>query len=145
MYRRHSENYDEVLLKKKWKHLRLSTDVKNTSSRKASNGRDRSLPQFSSTAFLDYLVSWIVADDQVSPNRPRFFPALMHLQSIRVVECPEFRQLCMVLRESLTDDDIPHRKRTREAIISQWKMSFEELRADLSVSTVYCCISVRSG
>jgi len=38
-----------------------------------------------------------------------FFFTLTSCQSIHVVECPEFRQRCMVLRETLIDDDIPRR------------------------------------
>jgi len=63
-----------------------------------------------------------------------FFFALTSRQSIRVVECPEFRQLCMVLRETLVDDDIPGRGKMREAIINRWQKSFDVLKYDLSVS-----------
>lgn len=62
-----------------------------------------------------------------------FFHTLTNLQSIRVVECPEFRQLCMVLCGTLVDADIPGRDKMREAIISRWRDSFTELRSDLSV------------
>ena len=40
----------------------------------------------------------------------------------------------MVLRESLSDADIPHRDKVREAIINHWQKSFEDVRRDLSVS-----------
>ena len=40
----------------------------------------------------------------------------------------------MVLRESLVDDDIPRRDKMRETVINHWRMSFEGLRSDLSVS-----------
>ena len=65
-----------------------------------------------------------------------FYPFMLSqvFKSIRVIECPEFRQLCMVLRESLDDADIPHRDKMKEAIISHWRTSFEALKADLSVS-----------
>ena len=96
--------------------------------------RDQSLPQFSPAAFMDYLVSFIVADDQVDPKNSAFFLMLTYLQSIRVVECPEFRQLCMVLCETLTEAEIPGRFKMREAIISRWKASFEKLKVELSVS-----------
>lgn len=39
---------------------------------------------------MDYLVSFIVADDQVDPKNSAFFLMLTYLQSIHVVECPEF-------------------------------------------------------
>ena len=84
---------------------------------------------------MDYLVSFIVADDQVESKIFVFFLALIYLQSIRVVECPEFRQLCMVLCETLTEAEIPGRFKMREAIISRWKASYEELKVELSVSS----------
>jgi hypothetical protein len=129
-------------VKTRWPGLKLSTEARGGSSRKnASDVPSRPVAAFSPTVFLDHLVSFIVADDQVSPNEPTFFFDLMCLQSICIVECPEFRQLCMVLRETLKDSDIPGRNRVREAIIARWKTSFEELKVDLSVSTVYCYIT----
>jgi len=83
--------------------------------------------------FVKYLIRFVVADDQVSPNDLAFLHALKGLQSIRVVECPEFRQLCMFLRETLVDNDIPRRTKMREGVISQWRESFEQLKLDLSV------------
>lgn len=116
-----------------WDYYKRSTEVNNPSSH-AGNVRDRAIPHFSSPAFIERLVCFIVADDQVSPNNLVFFLTLMYVQSIRVVECPEFRQLCMVLRETLVEADIPGRYRMREAIISRWKQSFKELKVELSVS-----------
>jgi hypothetical protein len=39
----------------------------------------------------------------------------------------------MVLRGTLVEADIPHRDKMREAVINQWKTSFEALKLDLSV------------
>ncbi|KAN0118228.1 Ribonuclease H-like domain containing protein, partial [Russula decolorans] len=63
-----------------------------------------SLPPFTQASLIDYIICFVVADDQ----------------SIRVVECPEFRDLCMLLRPSLQDKEIPRRDRVREGIIEQW-------------------------
>ena len=112
MYAFHDKVYDQMVIERNWPY-KLSTEVKNVSKKDAGNVRDHGLPRFSSEAFLEYLVRFIVADDQVSPINLAFFLALTCLQSIRVIECPEFRQLCMVLRESLTDKDIPHRDKMR--------------------------------
>lgn len=125
--------YDQTVIEQNWPY-KLSTEVKNTSKNNAGNVRNQGLPWFSSEAFLEYLVQFIVADDQVSPVNLAFFLALTHPQSIHVVECPEFQQLCMILRKSLTEKDIPHRDKMREAIIYRWKMSFEELKGELLVS-----------
>ncbi|KAN0111972.1 Ribonuclease H-like domain containing protein, partial [Russula decolorans] len=63
-----------------------------------------SLPLFTQASLIDYIIRFVVADDQ----------------SIRVVECPEFCDLCMLLRPSLQDKEIPRRDRVREGIIEQW-------------------------
>lgn len=55
------------------------------------------------------------------------------LKSIRVVECPEFRDICMLLRESLADKDIPRRDKVREAILDQYSKQFDGLINELSV------------
>ena len=134
MHRLHPIIYDQTVQENNWQ-CKLSTQAKNSSSRKnTSNMHDQSLPQFSREVFLDYLVSFIVADDQVSQNNLMFFLTLTCFQSIRVVECLEFRKLCMVLRETLLDSDIPHCDKTREAIIYRWKKSFEALKGELIVS-----------
>ena len=40
----------------------------------------------------------------------------------------------MVLREGLVDADIPGRDKMREAIMTHWRSSFEDLKLSLSVS-----------
>lgn len=134
MYSHHAAIYDQTVLKNNWLY-KLSTEVKKSSSRKnASNAHNPSVPWFSHEVFLDHLVSFIVADDQVSQNNLMAFLALICYQSIRVVECPEFRRLCMVLCETLLDSDIPRCDKTREAILYRWKNLFEELKRELMVS-----------
>ncbi|KAF8485547.1 hypothetical protein JB92DRAFT_3131248 [Gautieria morchelliformis] len=49
-------------------------------------------PPFSMGRFKTALVNWIVANDQ----------------SINVIECPEFCDLLLLLRESMLSCDIPH-------------------------------------
>ncbi|KIM58278.1 hypothetical protein SCLCIDRAFT_1191548, partial [Scleroderma citrinum Foug A] len=61
------------------------------------------LPPFTISTMHQYLIRFIVADDQ----------------SISVVECPEFWHL-LLLRYNLCDLDIPHRTKTRELIIEAW-------------------------
>lgn len=48
----------------------------------------------------------------------------------------------MVLRETLIDADIPGRDKMREAIISQWRNSFEGLKLDLSVGFSTCFLTL---
>ncbi|KAF8491980.1 hypothetical protein F5888DRAFT_1806971 [Russula emetica] len=115
----HAEEYDGAVLQHKWSY-KLSSELGDPSTHDARNKRDPELPSFSPEAFLEHLVRFVVADDQ----------------SIRVVECPEFRQMCMVLCKTLVDADIPRHDKMREAVISEWRNSFERLKSDLSVGIV---------
>lgn len=133
LYNHHSEAYDKAILHNKWKY-RLSTDSSHSSTRNPPDQQRRGVPSFSEEAFLEHLVHFIVADDQASPDDLVFFHPLTNLQSIRVVECPEFRRFCMVLCGTLLDVDIPHRDKMRETVISRWRDSFGQLKLDLSAS-----------
>jgi hypothetical protein len=138
MHRLHASAYDQAVQENGW-GFKLSTQG-NDAPFNAAKLRDESIPDFSPDVFLDHLVSFVVADDQVSPQKSMYFLTLTYLQSIRVVECPEFRRLCMVLRESLLDADIPHRDKVREAVICSWNRAFKELKAELSVSLRIFCV-----
>jgi hypothetical protein len=77
----HSDEYDKVVLLNKWTY-KLSTQTRDASTQSgdasthnAHNKRDRQLPSFSPASFLEHLVRFIVADDQVSPDDV-FFHAL---------------------------------------------------------------------
>jgi len=132
LYRAHAEEYDAAVLQNRWSY-KLTSQLANAFTDNARNERDRNIPSFSPAMFVKYLIRFVVADDQVSLDDLAFLHAPKGLQSIRVVECPEFRQLCMFLRETLVDNDIPRRTRMREGVITQWRESFERLKLDLSV------------
>ena len=66
------------------------------------------------------------------------------LQSINVIECPEFQQLLCLLRQELRDTDIPRRTKLRELIIEAWRDCFQALREDLEVSG-YSYLSYRTA
>lgn len=51
------------------------------------------------------------------------------------MECPEFRQLLLLLREDLEEDLIPRRTKIHELIIKAWREYFEVLRSDVAVRT----------
>jgi len=55
------------------------------------------------------------------------------------MECPEFRQLLLLLRNNLKDSDIPHRTKTRELVLQAWRDYFVALKADLKVSHQSVC------
>ncbi len=139
----HTEEYDKAVVQHKWAY-KLLTKSCNVSTQIACNQCGQEVPLFSPVVFLEHLTHFVVANDQVSPDGLMFFHTLTNLQSIRVVECPEFRQLCMVLRETLVNIDIPCHDKMREAIISQWQDSFGQLKLDLSVGRCifsFCCIN----
>ena len=53
------------------------------------------------------------------------------------MECREFRDLLLLLREDLQEKDIPHRTKLREAIVTSWQLGFLTLKRDLAVSVTY--------
>lgn len=61
---KHGDIYDKTVQEKNWRY-RLSAD-RHGAKRIVDERRDRTLPPFSSESFIDYLVRFIVADDQVS-------------------------------------------------------------------------------
>jgi hypothetical protein len=75
----------------------------------------------------------VSTDDQVSRSHITTSKVGSSFKAIRVVECPEFRDLCMLLRESLNDKDIPRRDKLREAIINQFGKEFARLKVKLLV------------
>jgi len=50
------------------------------------------------------------------------------------VECQEFRQLLLFLREDLRDEDIARRDRYRDAIMRAWYAYYKVLKDELQVS-----------
>ncbi|KAN0135285.1 hypothetical protein V8E53_006850, partial [Lactarius tabidus] len=118
LYKVHPQDYDEVIVKNKWNY-KLSTQTNNTSVHNNScKICNEAIPPFTPDTSLKQLICFIIANDQ----------------SIHVVECPEFHQLCMILRETLVNADIPGRNKMREAVLNQWRTSFEELKLELSAN-----------
>lgn len=75
--------------------------------------------QYSPEAFVDAIMEFIVADDQVC-----FLWSLhssiysnMFYQSLNVIESPELRKIFLMLRHELRDNDIPHRSTMRARIL----------------------------
>jgi hypothetical protein len=50
------------------------------------------------------------------------------------VECREFRQLLLFLREDLREEDIPRRDKIRDAIMRAWYAYYKVLKDELQVS-----------
>ena len=64
----HAEEYDEEIKKNNWSY-KLSTQADSLSmQRTVRKLRDQELPPFSPATFLEHLVRFVVADDQVRLN-----------------------------------------------------------------------------
>src|SRR5215469_3911563 len=75
-------------------------------------------PKYSPAQLLKAIVDFIIADDQVSAGSLWTFFLLLTLkqsQSMNVVECPEFRNLILLMNSNTRDVDIPRRTKVREA------------------------------
>ncbi len=85
----HAEEYNKLVVQHKWAY-KLLTKSCNVSTQIACNQCGQEVPLFSPVVFLEHLTHFVVANDQVSPDGLMFFHTLTNLQSIHVVECPEF-------------------------------------------------------
>jgi len=59
---------------------------------------------------------------------------LKQFQSLRVVECPEFRQIILLTNSNIRDEDIPRRTKVREAVLEAWVNWFQKFKKELQVS-----------
>ncbi len=66
LYSKHTDIYNKLIVKKKW-HLRLSTDEKGGGDTSIGALRRGRIPKFSLSSFCEYLVRFIVVDNQVMP------------------------------------------------------------------------------
>ena len=108
---------------------------------KANTGqpRDPGAPhsQFSRQTFLEHIIHFIVTDDQVCLNIfETCHSCLPAEQSINVIECPEFRDLLLLLHQDLHDKDIPQCTKLRESIVQVWEQWFKTLSQELLVCSV---------
>jgi hypothetical protein len=126
----HSEEYLRLCKEHGWK-IQLPNIMKGAVVDNTKVGLPRS--PFSHKIFQKALVDFIVVNDQVRSRLLLNFLLFSSLQAINVVECPEFRNLLLVLRENLEDKDIPRRTKIREAILKEWDPRFQHLKKDLAV------------
>ncbi|OBZ73092.1 Zinc finger BED domain-containing protein 4 [Grifola frondosa] len=133
----HEEEYIESCQKFGWKMQLRRQRVREAAQ--ATSAPDGSEPSncmpFTAQSFIRHIINFIVADDQ----------------SINVVECREFCDLLLHLRDELHETDIPRRTKIRESIIAAWKAYFEMLKADLARSVgkislttdIWSCMKLR--
>ncbi|KAJ7448703.1 hypothetical protein FB451DRAFT_1532285 [Mycena latifolia] len=83
--------------------------------RQEQRARDMQRIPFSIQAFENELVTVIVSNDL----------------SINLIENPDFRDLLLLLRESLRDEDIPHRTKLRSLVLDAWLQYYDSLKKEL--------------
>jgi hypothetical protein len=133
----HRDEYLEVCEKNNWPMMlpkeRLARAALAESNLNPVVERPR--PAFNRESFLAALMRFIVTDDQVStlPLVNHTWLIIFDFESINIIECPEFRDLLLLLREELKDTDIPHRRKIHDVIINASVEYFEYLKKDLKV------------
>jgi hypothetical protein len=89
LYKIHPEEYDRAIVDNNWDY-KLSTHSDGASTHQnAHNLRNQDLPQFSPATFLEQLVRFVVADDQV---RVTFAPGTKHESEGPRVRPPRVRR-----------------------------------------------------
>lgn len=127
---KHHASYLEAAKKHRWK-LTKSLDVQETPARQGGLA-EHQVPEYSHDVFVQYLIHFIVTDDQVSAALPDLQLSLsIPTQSLRVVDCPRFHDICWLLRPNL--ESIPHCDTIHEWVTVEWAKAFMELHAELAV------------
>jgi hypothetical protein len=98
LYLVHPDEYDKAVKDHKWT-FRLSTETREPSTQDPRNVRNREVPPFSPAAFLEHLVRFIVADDQVSLDYLSFFQA----HNFSVDPCCRMSRVSTLVYGSLRD------------------------------------------
>ena len=102
--------------------------------------------QFSREAFIDGILEWIIADDQVSDALSLlcWLLTLTQCQSINVIENPQLRSLFRLLRSELRDEDIPHRTTLRNRITEVFGAYLDHIEKEMKVTgTLINCLVLR--
>jgi hypothetical protein len=144
----HTDEYVQVCKDNRWPALlpKLWQKITEASIGSSSDPDGQPHPKFSRQTFLHHIINFIVADDQVCLNIfETYLACLLPIQSINVIECPEFRDLLLLLRQDLRDKDIPRRTKLRESIVQAWEAWFRTLRQELSVCSVISGLSTISS
>ena len=132
--RMHRDLYLRIYKAKGWTILPgLASQVQSQAAKEASASRDtrpHGRVEFSGQKFHQHLLNFIIADDQVRDTCMLSCPLYScKRQSLNIVECPEFRQLLLLLRSDLKDSDIPRRTKLRELLLQAWKDYFQVLHS----------------
>jgi hypothetical protein len=136
--RLHLDEHVRICKARGWSML-LPKQKQQVTEANTGQPRDPGAPrsQFSRQTFLEHIIHFIVADDQVCLNIfETCHSCLPAEQSINVIECPEFWDLLLLLHQDLHDKDIPRCTKLRESIVQVWEQWFKTLSQELSVCSV---------
>jgi hypothetical protein len=139
----HLELFKTLAQERGWRVLLpglVSQARSQASAAPVNNGVASGQPdKFTEQSFHEHLLNFIIADDQVCFLYLTLMLIILVLciQSLNVVECPEFRALLLLLRNDLKESMIPHRTKLRELIIDAWRRYFQVLKKDLAVTFYY--------
>jgi len=130
----HLELYMLLAPQKGWKPLLSQAPSQVTTEAKALQVPRQG--EFDVQRFHRCLLNFIVADDQVRHLLSfLYLPCSCFLvsncKSLNIVECPEFRQLLLLLQPDLKKS-IPHRTKIHTLLLQAWREYFQELRRDLA-------------
>jgi hypothetical protein len=129
---KHHTSYLDAAKKYKWK-LTKSLDVQEKPT--VGSSAECQLPEYSYDVFVQYLVCFIITDDQVNAAPPDLHLSLsIPTQSLHVVNCPKFCDICWLLQPNL--ENVPHCNSICEQVTVEWAKAFTELCAELAVGQV---------
>ncbi|KAG5649373.1 hypothetical protein H0H81_004256 [Sphagnurus paluster] len=112
--RQHAELYTSTCQEEGWSdYLETEQSGHDANHASGSAGRHSSLMPFTQEGFVDALVKFI---------------------SINVVECCEFRDLLLYMRDGLEDEDIPRRTKVTTSIMKAFKKYFQDLIDELQAA-----------
>jgi hypothetical protein len=90
-------------------------------------------------SFKTALLGLIIANDLVRQRNhihclfSTNLSVVIFIQSLNIIESPEFRTLLLMLRETLTEHDIPHCTALRSLVAKAWENQFAEMSVELKV------------
>jgi hypothetical protein len=141
----HLEEYERLAKEHGWKIMLpgLVSQARSAATATVSALPDGQPDKFDERTFHEYLLNFIIADDQVyifllfasellssNMNHSMF-------QALNIIECPEFRALLLLLRSDLKESMVLHRTKLRELIIEAWRRYFSILKKDLEVRQAF--------
>lgn len=97
--------------------------------------------EFNKEVFHQHLLNFIIVDDQVCSHFLSLYIYYAYVflvpnpKALHVIECPEFRQLLVLLQGGI-ESLIPRRTKLHKLVLQAWKQYFQTLHNDLNVRPI---------